>query len=239
MIIRKKLDQQIKDLKECVVVTASDFDIPRQYRQALIKALSQYVKRGVLKRVSKGRYYKPKQTRFGELSPNTSEIIKDLLVKNGKRVGYVTGVEYFSLMGLTTQITSDIVIGTPEYHKPTIRNGHNISFVLQRNEIVREDFDLLRILDAVRMFREIPAATPNETVVQLGYTIKSLETAKRRRLAELARAYPPYVRALLGAILEQRKLPLYGLKDTLNPSTTYKLPISNSSLPVKKHWNIV
>ena len=239
MIIREELRRQIEDLKEGTVTTVADFDIPRQHRQALIKALSQYVENGILKKVSKGRYYKPRQTRFGEVKPPISEIVKDLLVKDGKVTGYLTAGEYFSAMGLTTQITSSILIGTSKYHRPIRRDGYDISFILQPNPLVPKDFDLFRILDAIKLIRKIPAATPDESVVQLGHLIKSLDEEKRQRMLGLVRPYPPFVRALLGAILEQHQLPYGDLKVTLNPLTTYKLPISTKSLPAKNNWNII
>ena len=239
MIIREELKRQIDDLEEGTVIAVADFDLPRQHRHALIKALSQYVENGILKKVSKGRYYKPRQTRFGEIKPAISEIIKDLLVKDGKITGYLTAGEYFSAMGLTTQITSSILIGTSKYRRPIKRNGYNISFLLQPNPLVPKDFDLFRILDAIRLIRKIPATTPDESVIQLGHLIKSLDEVQLHRLLELVQSYPPFVRAVLGAILELRQLPYGDLKETLNPITTYKLPISVNSLPTKNNWNII
>lgn len=239
MIIREELKRQIEELKEGAVITVADFDIPRQHRQALIKALSQYVESGLLKKVSKGRYYKPRQTRFGEVKPAISEIVKDLLLKDGKVTGYLTAGEYFSAMGLTTQITSSILIGTSKYHRPIKRSGYDISFLLQPNPLVPKYFDLFRILDAIKLIRKIPAATPDESVIQLGYLIKSLDEEKRKTMLELVLAYPPFVRAVLGAILERHQLSYGDLKETLNPITTYKLPISTKSLPTKNNWNII
>lgn len=239
MIIREELKRQIEDLKEGTVITVADLDIPRQHRQALIKALSQFVGSGILKKVSKGRYYKPRQTRFGEVKPAISEIVKDLLVKDGKITGYLTAGEYFSAMGLTTQITSSILIGVSKYHRPIKRNGYDIAFLLQPNPLVPEDFDLFRMLDAIKLIRKIPAATPDESVIQLGHLIKALGEEQQRRLLELVQPYSPFVRAVLGAIFEQLQLPHVGLKETLNPITTYKLPISHKSLPTKDNWNIL
>ena len=59
MVIRDKVRQEIDRMPEGVVVSASDFDIPRQYRATLIKALNQFEYAGIIKRISKGRYYKP------------------------------------------------------------------------------------------------------------------------------------------------------------------------------------
>ena len=100
MVIRDKVKQEIDRLPEGVVVSASDFDIPRQYRATLVKALNQFEHAGVIKRVSKGRYYKPRTSRFGELLPPEKEIVRDFLEKDGNTIGYITGTrDYPDIIG--------------------------------------------------------------------------------------------------------------------------------------------
>lgn len=60
----------------------------------------------------------------------------------------------------------------------------------------------------------------------------------KKELAELSLAYPPCVRALLGAIYELIGIDTYLIRQTLNGMTSYKLPISETALPNKKNWNI-
>lgn len=62
----------------------------------------------MLRRISKGRYYKPGKSRFGELLPSESEIVKDFLEKDGKVVGYIMGTRAFAALALTTQISYTI-----------------------------------------------------------------------------------------------------------------------------------
>ena len=69
--------------------------------------------------------------------------------------------------------------------------------------------------------------------------IKGLSETDRKRLLELCRAYKPYVRAQLGAILEYLDFPVEDLLETLNPVSRYKLGISSTILPTTKNWNIV
>lgn len=239
MVIREQLNKQVTGMAEGMVMTVADFDVPREHRHALIKALSQYVQAGVLRKVAKGRYYKPRQSRFGELPPAISEIVKDYLEKDGRTIGYITGVQAFSALGLTTQISSEILIGTNRYRRPVSRRGYSISFMTQPNPIAADDIELFRLLDAIRLVKQIPAATLEDSVKQLCVLIQTLPSDKRKRLADLAMAYQPAVRALLGAILDSRDLPTYGLADTLNPVTVYPMPIPEDVLPTKSKWNIV
>ena len=63
--------------------TLSDFALDASYDLALAKLLSRMTAAGEIKRVSKGKYYKPKQTVFGQLKPAYDELVKDFLEKNG------------------------------------------------------------------------------------------------------------------------------------------------------------
>ena len=75
-----------------------------------VKALNQFEYAGVIKRVSKGRYYKHRTSRFGELLPPEKEIVRDFLEKDGNTIGYITGTRAFASLALTTQILSLIHI---------------------------------------------------------------------------------------------------------------------------------
>jgi hypothetical protein len=68
------------------------------------------------------------------------------------------------------------------------------------------------------------------------FTKKDIES-----LLKYALQYPPRVRALLGAMLENMfgdEYNLTALKKSLNPSTSFKLSIKNTDLPTIKNWNI-
>ena len=97
----------------------------------------------------------------------------------------------------------------------------------------------MRILDALKFIKDIPASSPDIIVTQLGSTINALSNAEQKRLTELAENYTAYVRAILGAIMEQNNLNAELLKKGLNGTTNYKLPISEQALPNKKKWNII
>ena len=240
MIIGDKIKKKIEDTPDGVILTIGDFDVDMQYQGALVKALNRLVDQGTLQRLSKGKYYKPRKTVFGTLKPATEEITKDFLMKNGKLVGYITGNRAFALMGLTTQITSSILIGTSRYRHPLTRGDCVISFLQQYNPITEENIPLLRILDALKCVREIPANSPDSVVTQLGGLIRALSKTEQGKLIELAVNYTSYVRALLGAIMEQNNIDGAGLlKKYLNGTTNYKLSISEQALPNKKNWNIL
>lgn len=239
MVIRDSVRKRINSLPEGVVITASDFDVPREYRGTLIKALNQFEDAGILKRVSKGRYYKPRKSVFGELKPAESEIVKDFLEKDGKTIGYITGTRAFAGLALTTQISNSIMIGTNVSRRPLTRGQYKVTFLLQPNPISKEDVPLFLILDALRLIKEIPASTPDEIMAQVIVWIKQLSETETDRLLSLSLAYRPFVRAQLGAVYELLGLNFSALQDSLNPITIYQLGIGQSTLPTISNWNIV
>lgn len=239
MVITRQIKETLEAMPQGRVFSISDFSIPREYQPALVKALSRMVADGDIRKVAKGKYYKPRQTMFGVLKPSVMEVVKDLLERNGKPVGYITGTAAFAQMGLTTQITSAITIGTNKYRRPLNRDGYSVSFLVQPNEITEENIPLLRILDALRLLRDIPAVSPDDCVRGVCRLVAALSVSERGELASLSRAYTPYVRALLGAVLECIGSESFGLRETLNGVTSYKLPVSAQALPTKSAWNIV
>ena len=99
----------------------------------------------------------------------------------------------------------------------------------------------MRILDAIRFIREIPATTPDEACLRLKEIIRDLADEQKEVLIKCLMKYTNYVRALCGAMLEDVGCDselLATIKNTLNGVTEYKLPISESVLPTKQNWRI-
>jgi len=239
MVIAAEIRNKVASFPPGKVFGISDLTSDYSRTSAIVMLLGRMQKEGTIKRLSKGRYYKPKNTVFGTLVPIAYELYSDLLVKEGKPIGYITGPQAFSEMGLTTQISGIPIIGTNQYRRPITRKGQKISFLLQRNKVTRANIPLLRLLDAIRMFREIPATTPDEAIASIRMCINNLSEPDRARITELSLKYTAYVRAILGAILSENGGDTYGIITTLNSSTSYHLPISENTLINKKNWHIL
>jgi hypothetical protein len=194
--------------------------------------------KGRLVKLSKGKYYKPELTPFGELSPDQYQIVKDLLERNGKIIGYITGLGVYSQLGLTTQISNVIQIGRNELRPALVRGRYKIKFVRQKNTITKDNIPLLQILDALRYIKKIPDESMSESCTTLLKTIQNRANSERITMTKLVLKYPPSTRALLGAILEKIGSETNSLKKTLNPITVYKYGISKQALETMQNWNI-
>lgn len=241
MTISKAIKQKIITFPDDYVFTIADFDFKSQNQSAVVKALNRMAKSGEISKLAKGRFYKPRKTQFGELRPSVYQIAKDYIERNGKLTGYITGYSAYNALGLTTQISSYIQIGTNKSRRSVKREKYTISFILQRNPITRNNIEILRILDAVRFFREIPATTPDDACVRLKEIIRNLSNEQKGMLVKCLMNYTNYVRALCGAILEDvgcDKNLLESIRTSLNGVTEYRLPISEMVLPTKQNWRI-
>lgn len=241
MNISKEIRKKIVVFPDDYVFRASDFEMESQNQSAVVKALNRMAATGEISKLSKGKFYKPRKTQFGELKPSAYQIAKDYIECNGKLIGYITGYSAYNALGLTTQISSYIQIGTNKSRRAVKRDKYTISFIMQQNTITKKNIEILRILDAIRFIREIPATTPNEACIRLKEIIKDLNDEQKEMLVKCSLKYTNYVRALCGAILEDIGYDgnsLDSIRKSLNGVTNYHLPISESVLPNKQNWRI-
>ena len=222
------------------VFTVSDFPMTAENPKNVSKILNHFVETGYLRKLSKGRFYKPKMSKFGELPPDTYQVVKDLIQKDGKLVGYVTGYSAFNDFALTTQVSAILEIGMRKEKRAIVRGIYRIRFIRQDNVITKENIPLLRLLDCLRFFKNIPDTTPDNACKRLIYLIGDLDEQEINRIKKLVLKYTPQAIALLGAILEtiNSQEDTIALLKKLNPITTYKLGISEEILPTQKKWNI-
>ncbi len=223
-----------------IVFSASDFPVEVVKQKTVNKVLENLTKAGSIRRLSKGRYYKTKMTEFGELMPNSYQMVKDLLEENGKLIGYITGYQIFNELGLTTQVSAILQIGTIKDRKSTKRSYYRIKFIKQWNTITKENIPLLQLLDCLRFFKNIPDSMPADNCKKLLALLSNLDESQRNRIKKLALKYSPQAIALLGAMLEvlNPNENVDMLQKSLNYQTFYNLSIPQDVLPTQKKWNI-
>ncbi len=222
------------------VFTYADFNREVSQKQALIKALNRMVLSGKIAKLSKGKYYKPETTPFGDLLPNQKQVVKDLLEEKGKINGYLTGYSIYNQLGLTTQVSNTIQIGKNEIRPSFKRDRYTIDFIKQKNNITKDNVPLLQILDAIRYVKKIPDTNTTNSCIRFIDILRQLKEKDFLLIMRLAIKYPPATRALLGAILDELKsTKTETLYNSLNPITKYKLAGTFSVLSAAEKWNIV
>lgn len=231
----------IDRLPKGYVFTYADFTTEVNQKEAVIKALNRMVASGKISKLSKGKYYKPENTPFGNLEPNQAQVVKDLLEENGKITGYLTGYSIYNQLGLTTQVSNTIQIGKNQVRPNFKRERYTISYIRQKNTITKENIPLLQVLDAIRYIKKIPDAGIESSCRRLLSIIKDLSEQDKSTTVRLALKYPPATKALLGAMLDaiQKASLTEVLYQSINHITKYKLPGVSKVLFTTEKWNIV
>ncbi len=240
MKVAQKIEKQISKIKEGTTFKYQQLSIEQSEYSAATKAIERFIEKGIIKRVSTGIFYKPKQTIFGELKPNEEELLKSYLYQNNKRIAYITGTSLYNRMGLTTQVSKSIKIASRD-KRITISIG-NIKGVPVKSyvDVTDEDFYLLEILDALKDLKKIPDLDISSAIKIISNRLKKLNTKEIKQIIKYVLFYPPRVRAFLGAFLEKinTSIELMQLKKSLNPLSEYNYGINKKLLSTAPNWNI-
>lgn len=227
--------------KHSVIFTVDDL-MPQATvsRETLLKSLNRMVIAGQIAKASRGKFYKPEKSIFGELKPDISELIKDLLYKNGKPVGYISGYGALNSLGLTTQVPNAIKIYTQKPKRAVTTAKYRISFCLQRNIITSDNIRLLTILDSLTLINSIPDTEPYNVYSRFKSILLELSADDINSMFILSLKYPPRTRALLGAFLEEIDAVQYlcRLKQSLKISYKFKTSLSKM-LKFAQNWNLI
>jgi predicted transcriptional regulator of viral defense system len=240
MTLAAQIQSKIKKLPEGKTFGYADLGIAKEDFQTAAKALGRLQTKGIIKKLSKGVFYKPEQTVFGELQPDYSEQLRLYLFENGKRIAYETGYSLYNRMGLTKQMAFRIKIASRSKRISINRGLLKADAVKSYAEVTEANYELLGFLDAIKDIKRIPDCSVSKAVKILSGKIKKLSEKQISDLVKYALLYPTRVRALTGAMLENLNIQVNTekLKQSLNPLTKVKLSLKETELPTMKNWNI-
>jgi len=241
MKLATQIRNRIKQLPEGKTFGYDDLRIAKEEYSTAAKALERLQKEGFIKKVSKGVFYKPEQTVFGELKPDYSELLRPYLFENGKRVAYETGTSLYNKLGLTTQMAFRIKIASRIKRINIKRGVLKADAVKSYAEVNNKNYEILGLLDAFKDIKRIPDCSVSQAIKRLGAILLKLDVPKINLMIKYALVYPSRVRALVGAVLQNNGFSgkaLDKLKNSLNPLSTINLGLNETDLKTKNNWYI-
>ena len=187
---------------------------------AVAQALSRLKREGTLERLSKGVYYRTRDTAFGKSRPNPATIQK--LASKHKSV-FPAGIAAANLLGFTTQTAGRGEIATSALSLPRKLVGSETVIHTRRPQAWTDlSVEDAALLDFLRRGGRTSELSAHETVRR---TLKLLAEKDRfERLLKVIDSEPPRVRAILGAIgehLGKDDAALQRLRDSLNPFSRF------------------
>jgi Family of unknown function (DUF6088) len=241
MKVSEKIDQKLKLISEGSIFRYDGLSIEPNEYSAAAKKIERLIANGTIIRASKGVFYKPRQTVFGIAKPREEELMKQYLFKNGQRIAYITGSSLYNKMGLTMQVPFNLTIAS-KTRRTTVSIGNmKIRPARSYADVTNENYYLLGLLDAIKDFNTIPDRDSNLVIKILTNRLKELNADETKEVIQYALMYPPRVRALFGAILENtgKTSELDTIRARLSPLSKYKYGIKNSVLTNASNWNLI
>ena len=239
MKVAEKILRYVIRLKEGSAFGYTQLKIEPDQFTAAAKAIERLIEKGTIKRVSRGKFYKPKQSVFGELRPSEDEVLKLYLYSQNKRVAYITGTALYNRMGLTTQVPKTIRVASS--NKRISVNSGSLQAIPARSYVDVTDANvyLLELLDAIKDFSNIPDLDRKMAIRYLKGRMSKLNDQEKSKIIKYALKYPPRVRALLGALMSEigYMRNVDELKKSLNPLTVYKFGIEREWLESAPAWS--
>lgn len=224
---RKNILQQIENIATGRIFTFRDLSFDNDKTANVAVLLSEQSKKGILVRIEKGVYYRPRKSvlGLGKLPIYQDEQFRYLTQKLN---GYITGAYVYNKMGLTEQVATTITIATcyPVRHF-RFKNLDVESVKAYCSDCTNESLiPFLRVLDAIKDMKHIPGTTEQDIYnrVKTQY-FSHYSVAELKKVITLAKNYPPRVRKVVADILGDIKQAALQreMKKTLLPTTRFNM----------------
>jgi len=201
---------------------------------AVAQALSRLARAREIERLSKGIYYRGRETAFGRSRPNPAAIRK---LASPRKPLFPAGVAAANLLGFTTQNPTRGELATTAASLPRKLIGQDTVIHTRRPEAWSSLSEMdASLLDFLRHGGQGSELSPEETIRRL---LKLLsESGRYHRLLKTADTEPPRVRAMLGALGQMLGKPaatIERLRASLNPLSRFEFG-AISALPNARAW---
>lgn len=201
---------------------------------AAAQALSRMTREGAIQRLSKGIYYRTRQTAFGTSRPNPAAIRK---LATSRKNAFPSGIAAASHLGFTTQNPRRAELATTALSLPRKLVGEDALIHTRRPEAwSRLPATDAAILDFLRNSGKTGELSAKETIERMRMLLS--EPGRYERLCAIMDTEPPRVRAMLGAfgeLLRRSDEELRRLRESLNPLSRFDFGIF-AALATAKNW---
>ena len=201
---RKEITEQIERIPKGRIFTAKDltFDVSKTANVNVL--LAELAKKDRIKRIEKGAYYIPKESKLGlgTLPLSQNEIVRYLTQKYG---GYLSGYCVYNMMGLTEQVPTVLTIATPNPVRPFRFDNLRFDCIkAHRGSFEPHETKYLMVLDAINDMEHIPGKTGDKVFQKLKILFfDEYSYTEARVLAGLAMYYPKKVQRTVIQLLTE------------------------------------
>lgn len=200
---RREILQQIERMDTGRIFTFRDLAFPNDKLANVAVLLSEQSKKGVLVRIEKGAYFRPRKSALGlgALPVYQDEQFRYITQKLD---GYITGAYIYNKMGLTEQVATTITIATLKPVRHFRFKNLDIESVKAYSLVYHDEANIpyLRLLDAIKDIKHIPGSTQQDIYERIkNQYFKVFSMQELINVVSLTKDYPPRVRKIVADIL--------------------------------------
>ena len=251
--IASKIRKQLELLPEGTIFTLEDIKVPKDYKTTTKNELGRIANKGdSIKRIEKGVYFKPKQSKFGNLPPSTRDYQVNITrYTNNKICGYEISNGLFNRVGLTTQVPNEkYFVSNKSLPRTTCLNGGTFNVKVERRKAITKGtapvFEFGYILNNIKKVEDIdpdyvfPATKNYLAFISSEYKFNLLLSELKGKSSI----------ALLGALLEEYLIEsgdfdklkykwIDKLRNKISNESKYNVGRAATKLIYKKAWNLI
>lgn len=158
-----------------------------------------------IEKLSRGKYFKPKKTKYGSLKPKDNDVIKyvinEIYTKTKSKPFFASNTIYQKL-GLTTQISNEIFIVCNVSKNSQVKlKNLKINLISYQGKWNKKDVKYLEYLYALEHIRDIPDTSSNDAIKILNKHIENYKTQDIVNLVRVSENYSNFTKYLLSIIL--------------------------------------
>lgn len=200
---RREILQQIEQIDTGRIFTFRDLSFPNDKLANVAVLLSEQSKKGVLVRVEKGAYFRPRKSALGlgVLPVYQDEQFRYITEKLN---GYITGAYIYNKMGLTEQVATTITVATPNPVRHFRFKNLDVESVRAYTSAYHDKTNIpyLRLLDAIKDIKHIPGSTQQDIYERIkNQYFKDFSMQELIKIVSLTKDYPPRVRKIVADML--------------------------------------
>ncbi|MDX6191989.1 hypothetical protein SGQ83_21775 [Flavobacterium sp. Fl-318] len=240
--VTNKIINKINQINKGDLFGYEIFELSSSEAIAGYKVLSRLSGKGIIKRAKKGYYYKPIFSAFGEQKPKENLLLDLYLFKKEEQVAYVTGIRLYNRLGLIPDTPSFIHIASLDKQIKGKIGSVTLKPSKSYVQVSSNAIKYLELLDVIKDLNIIPGLQKKEALGYLKKEFHNFTTVEIKNLINYGLSYPPKVRALLGALLEEIQIDsqLYTdlRKSIKSSSNSFQCGINKELLSTANSWKI-
>lgn len=205
MDIATKVRNYVDSCKEREPIFVRNIKVDDYRKNARNIAFHRLEKENVIKKYTKGVYYKPKITKFGELGIDIQQLILKQYIKEDKQVnGYLTGPILWNTWNITTQVPNKTWVATNLINRTTEKEHLKVKLIKPKTVINNDNYQLLQLLDIIEQIYQIQDINWDNYIQVLNNKIEKLSIEELKYIINLTKYYNKFVNNFIGALIESK-----------------------------------